>query len=135
MKKEVTHVLVDAQASPSLPYASLKSESGEHRWDHRDFVTVIYVWQDGLHLAKASNATQDTEPPHCPTLTQPKHLPIKSSPHIYAAEHHLTLLNAIIYLPLSGKWKMSIKRHKMGIPLCGAYAAQSTNKLYITHGI
>lgn len=86
-------------------------------------------------MAKASNPAQDIKPPHRLTLTQPEHLSIKSNPNIHAAKQHLTLLNAIIYLPLTGKWKMSIKQPKKSIPLCGTYAVQSTNKLYLTHGI
>lgn len=30
---------------------------------------------------------------------------------------------------------MSIKQPQKIIPFCGAYAAQSTNYLYLTHGI
>lgn len=63
-------------------------------------------------MAKASNPAQDIKPPHRLTLTQPEHLSIKSNPNIHAAKQHLTLLNAIIYLPLTGKWKMSIKQPK-----------------------
>ena len=134
-KKEVTRTFIDEQASSPLLYAFLKSESGGHSQYHRAFLTLIHVRQDGLRLAEGSDPTQDAKPPPCPTLTQPEHLPVQSRPNIHAVKHHLTLLNAIIYLPLPGKWKMNIKWPKNGIPLCEASAAQSTNKLYLPRWI